>query len=102
MAGFWREQGKRVSRSSGWSATRALRIRYDGGRCRACGRKINLQVHHIKPFHLDQTMELDMSNLITLCGRCHILLGHLDNWKSHNRQVIFDTITTRRRIEDRP
>jgi 5-methylcytosine-specific restriction endonuclease McrA len=102
MAGWWREQAKRVSRSKGWNKIRDERIHIDGGKCRACGRKNNLQGHHIKPFHIDPALELDISNTITLCGRCHILIGHLDNWKSYNQQVIFDSVTTRMRIEGRP
>lgn len=60
--------------------------------CIACGyRGKGLQVHHIKPFHLHPALELDPSNLITLCeikGRDHhLLLGHLDNWESYNAHV---------------
>lgn len=60
--------------------------------CVACGHKgKGLQVHHIKPFHLHPQLELDSQNLITLCeikGRDHhLLLGHLDEWESHNVHV---------------
>lgn len=102
MAGFWREVGKLATRSSGWRKIRAKRIGIDGGRCRACGRKVNLQVHHIKPFHMQPDKELEMSNLVTLCGRCHILLGHLDHWKSRNDQVVYDASLVKTRIDLRP
>jgi 5-methylcytosine-specific restriction endonuclease McrA len=50
-----------------------------------------LQVHHIKPFHLHPHLELEPTNLITLCevkGRDHhLLLGHLDEWASYNERV---------------
>lgn len=60
--------------------------------CAACGhRGKGLQVHHVKPFHLHPNLELDPSNLITLCeikGRDHhLLLGHLDEWESYNVNV---------------
>ncbi len=59
--------------------------------CAACGHKRVLQVHHIKPFHLYPQLELDPSNLITLCevpGRDHhLLLGHLGNWEAYNPHV---------------
>lgn len=60
--------------------------------CAACGyRGHGLQVHHIKPFHLHPSLELDPGNLITLCeikGRDHhLLLGHLDEWESYNVHV---------------
>jgi 5-methylcytosine-specific restriction endonuclease McrA len=53
----------------------------------ACGYKgKNLQVHHIKPFHLHPHLELDPQNLITLCEH-HLLLGHLDAWDSYNERI---------------
>jgi hypothetical protein len=60
--------------------------------CVACGyRGKDLQVHHIKPFHLHPHLELDPHNLITLCearGRDHhLLLGHLDAWDSYNEHI---------------
>ena len=63
--------------------------------CAACGyRGHGLQVHHIKPFHLHPSLELDPTNLITLCeikGRDHhLLLGHLDEWESYNVNVRHD------------
>ncbi|HAS17425.1 MAG TPA: hypothetical protein DCR39_05940 [Nitrospiraceae bacterium] len=98
MAGYIRELYKLVSRSSGWTSVRSARIKLDRGQCRACGRKVNLQVHHIKSFHMFPAMELDIRNTITLCGRCHILIGHLDNWKSCNTEVIHDSHKLRWRI----
>ena len=103
MAGWWREQLiKTLSRAGGWRKVRARRIEIDGGKCRACGRKVNLQVHHIRPFNMQPDRELELSNLVTLCGRCHILLGHLDNWKSRNDDVLPDADYTMRRITGRP
>jgi 5-methylcytosine-specific restriction endonuclease McrA len=31
----------------------------------------NLQVHHIIPISVDDSLKLDNDNLITLCPRCH-------------------------------
>jgi hypothetical protein len=49
----------------------------------------------MKPFHLYPQLELDPSNLITLCeikGRDHhLLIGHLDDWESYNPNVRSDT-----------
>lgn len=69
--------------------------------CAACGAKAteaDLEVHHIRPYHLDPSLELDPNNLITLCrsGRnCHLYVGHdpdgpgevSPNWKSENKNV---------------
>lgn len=63
--------------------------------CAACGSETNLQVHHIKPFHLYPELELDEENLITLCEtkthKCHFKIGHLNNWRRENPNVIEDS-----------
>ena len=63
--------------------------------CVSCGYTgQELQVHHIRPFHLYPDLELDPHNLITLCevkgGEHHLLLGHLDDWGSYNLNVRYD------------
>ena len=64
--------------------------------CRGCGSRINLEVHHKEPFHLDPAKELDPSNFITLCEcdkngmNCHLLLGHLGDFKAFNPNVVAD------------
>jgi len=35
--------------------------------CEGCGAKNDLNVHHVQPFHVDHSKELDPTNLITLC-----------------------------------
>jgi 5-methylcytosine-specific restriction protein A len=54
------------------------------GSCEACGTKKRLEVHHVRPFHVAPELELQESNLIVLCRRCHQFLGHHDNWKDWN------------------
>lgn len=58
--------------------------------CSACPKKIKLEVHHIKPFHLYPSEELKLANVIVLCARCHLLFGHKDNWKDFNLYVAKD------------
>ncbi len=101
MSGYCRELYKIVSRSSGWAKVRKERIGRDGG-CRCCGKKKLLQVHHIRPFHIRPELELDIDNTITLCGRCHLLIGHLDNWKSYNNHLAHDVKIISGRIKGRP
>lgn len=48
--------------------------------CAACGGDEDLNVHHIVPYHLDPSRELDPENLITLCRFHHFDLGHLGHW----------------------
>jgi 5-methylcytosine-specific restriction protein A len=64
--------------------------------CRACGGIEKLEVHHIVPFHLDPSKELDPANLVTLCesGKggvvCHLAIGHLGNYRNFNLLVTSD------------
>lgn len=49
----------------------------------------------MQPFHLHPELELDQSNLITLCEKpghdCHFTFGHFHNWALFNPDVIADT-----------
>jgi hypothetical protein len=60
--------------------------------CAACGGSDHLDVHHQRPFHLDPSLELDETNLITLCmgkdKHCHLLLGHGDDFKAFNPNIL--------------
>lgn len=82
-----RERKKANERSSKWPATRRRHVK-KFPECAACGGRIGLQVHHVVPFHVDRTRELDPTNLITLCEfvgglECHEFFGHGDNWKRY-------------------
>lgn len=80
-------------RSSKWESVRKNHL-INQPSCRACDGKENLQVHHIKPFHLFPELELNPSNLITLCEHpdkeCHLILGHKGNFKNYNATVLED------------
>lgn len=87
---MWFNLDKFYGRSPNWRKVRAEHIKQNPT-CFACGRKDNLEVHHIIPYHLDPAKELDPSNLITLCGKyCHFVFGHLMDWKSWNQNVVRD------------
>ena len=51
--------------------------------CSACGTKTNLEVHHLKPFHLFPELELVEENCIVLCRDHHFFLGHACNWDNY-------------------
>jgi 5-methylcytosine-specific restriction protein A len=78
-------------RSPRWDDVRKIHLK-SFPTCAACGSETNLQVHHIKPFHLYPELELDEENLITLCEtkthRCHFKIGHLGSWKKENPNVV--------------
>jgi hypothetical protein len=62
-------------RSSEWSAVRAAHVKRHPA-CLACGSVEQLNVHHIEPFHLRPDLELEPSNLVTLCREHHFRIGH--------------------------
>ncbi len=76
--------------------------------CEVCGGSEKLEVHHIRPFHLDPCFELSPGNLVTLCEankggvNCHLLFGHLGNFKSFNPNVVADAGNWKQKIKTRP
>jgi hypothetical protein len=85
--------GHGVERSPHWPTVQHHHIQ-QFPTCEACGGNINLNVHHKKPFHLFPELELEPTNLITLCmdgdKDCHIKLGHGGNFKAYNPNVVED------------
>jgi hypothetical protein len=89
-------------RSGKWSTVRKNHLK-NYPSCAACGRKDNLEVHHIIPYQIDRSKELDPNNLITLCGKyCHFVFGHLMDWKSWNTNIIEDAKNYKTLIVNRP
>jgi len=89
------------ARDPRWTALRNAHLKREPF-CQACGRDSDLEVHHIEPVHVAPSKELDPANLITLCGICHLLIGHLRNWKSYNVSVRKDASTLLQKIRTRP
>jgi 5-methylcytosine-specific restriction protein A len=84
-----REKKKEKQRSSEWAEVRDNFLLLHPN-CAACGGTEKLQVHHIVPFHVDEKLELDENNLITLCmgkNECHLEIGHGDSWRCYNPKV---------------
>ena len=91
-------------RSGDWPRVRADFVRLHPV-CEACGTKKDLNVHHIVPFHLDSSLELDPKNLITLCREHHFRIGHdpdgpwlprKPNWYDSNPNVRRDALAVRK------
>ena len=70
-------------------------------KCVVCGRNTDLQIHHMFPVSYIRELgrpelELDERNFMTLCEsdddshteNHHLLIGHLDSWKSMNEHVV--------------
>jgi hypothetical protein len=89
-----------VARSPHWPHVRAEQLRREP-LCQATGLTAagaELEAHHIYPFHCcvlagRADLELDLRNLITLARHpidVHLLLGHLDDFRSSNLDVAAD------------
>jgi hypothetical protein len=92
-----------VRRSSQWRSVRKLYL-LSHPYCECCGGIKGLEVHHIVAFHIDPSMELDMSNLLTLCEKnsCHLMWGHLGSFRSINKDVRKDVEAMKIKIRERP
>lgn len=82
-------------RSKDWPKVRDKHLK-EHPACAVCGNKKKTEVHHIKPFHMAPELELEPSNLITLCElkkkgiNCHLLIGHLGNYSRENKDCRAD------------
>lgn len=101
-----RIQGKALKgqkRSSKWRKVRAAHIEKNP-ECEICGGKKKVEVHHVIPFNIAPDKELDPENLITLCERkkyginCHLLVGHLGNYRGFNQSVQADALYWRAKL----
>lgn len=94
-----------TERSPEWPKVRAAFLK-DHPACAICNRTENLNVHHIKPFHKYPNLELDPTNLMTLCeakgGNHHLWWGHLGDFKSWNENVPTIAPVWNEWIKDRP
>ena len=87
-------------RSGAWPRVRREHLEANP-ECIACGRKKSLEVHHVVPYHKRPDLELDRSNLVSLCGdHCHFVFGHLMNWKRANPDVAEDCRAYRQKIRN--
>lgn len=87
-------------RSGKWAAVERAHLRRHP-RCAVCGGKKALNVHHVEPYHLAPQKELNRRNLITLCRgplNCHLLFGHLGDYKAHNPFVRLDAAVWRGKL----
>lgn len=93
-----------VPRSGKWRGVRNDHLA-NHSTCAACGDKRMLNVHHVQPFHLFPELELEPTNLITLCEvpshSCHFMIGHLASWSAYNPHVREDAARMLERIKGR-
>lgn len=92
-----------VPRSKEWRKLRCDHLK-KYPQCAVCGNSKNVVPHHIVPFHVDPSKELDPSNLITLCEgntfNCHLFFGHFRNWTKHNPSIVEDAAEWNKKIKN--
>jgi len=93
-----------AKRSGHWSTVRKHHLKKNA-ECVVCGDKSKLEVHHIKPFHTHPELELEPSNLLTMCESksygiiCHLLIGHNGSYKNINPNVVEDSSSWREKLK---
>ena len=101
LTDWWRGNRAAGRRSTAWPRVRREWLG-DHPECAACGTMKSLEVHHLVPVQVNPLMELVSDNLLTLCRRCHLLVGHCDDWGSWNAEAVADAARLRDRIRRRP
>lgn len=92
-----------MKRSDKWPEVRNEYIRKHP-KCAVCDSTKKVEAHHVIPFHIDPSLELDPKNLISLCRskrlgfNCHWLFGHLNDWKNQNIDVRKDSRDWREKL----
>lgn len=95
------------TRSPKWASVRKAFLK-DNPVCALCGSTSTLEVHHKIPFHINPELELEPSNLITLCESskggvtCHLFFGHLGDYKSFNKTIDKDIKTWNKKLQTKP
>ena len=85
-------------RNTSWRKIRLAHLEKNP-RCFICDSSKSVEVHHIIPYNLAPDLELDSNNLMSLCEskkygiNCHLLVGHLGNYRRINPSVIVDATT---------
>lgn len=88
MSWFWpRKLLSLRENSARWNKLRIAHLKKEP-ECAACGRRGELEVHHIIPVSFDSNKQFDPNNLITLCASpCHFVFGHFFCYHCYNRDV---------------
>jgi 5-methylcytosine-specific restriction protein A len=92
-------------RSSKWRKFRGA-FKAKNPNCAVCGSKKKVEVHHKIPFHYAPDLELNKENLISLCENkkygihCHLLIGHLGNYRRFNYNIEIDAMTWNQKIQN--
>lgn len=88
-------------RSPKWKTVRLHHLETNS-ECICCGKVDDLEVHHIKSVSQHPELELIPENLATLCERCHLVVGHINDWHKINPHIVADSALLRSRHTENP
>ena len=61
----------------------AMRIhKINNPTCAYCGTSKKIHTHHIIPVSVDPFLAHILPNMLSLCSKCHFVVGHNKNWRS--------------------
>jgi hypothetical protein len=63
-----------ASKREGTSQWRKSVYQRDLYHCRLCGSNNDLEAHHIIPFSINEKLQTEIENGITLCSKCHLTI----------------------------
>ena len=92
--------GKSIYATTRWRAVRRAVLDRDGWKCRKCGGRGRMEVHHRKPL-AEGGDPFDMAGLESICRGCHIALTtgqnrkpadpEMGQWAAYIKQLISQT-----------
>lgn len=91
----YQRHSAKVTGTKRWQAVRKLAKDRDGWKCVECGARGRLEVDHIKPVRTHPELSYELTNLQSLCRKCHsrktrieIGLGKIDPEKEKWRDLL--------------
>lgn len=91
--------GRWALRRKEWQAVRHAVLERDGWKCRQCGARKRLEVHHTKPVRDFPELAFVQAHCVTLCTTCHTAetnkeLGHVPDPKRQAWRVAVAELAT--------
>ena len=87
-----------------WKNIREIILKRDQLKCRLCGKSPSAQVHHI--ISRSKGGNNDFNNLVTLCGKCHMLLSPVPDyviskvWKIPLNKINSERLIVKKQINE--